>query len=167
MDSDNRDKLYIGRAKNELDLAKAIFKLSNTEELKIDFELKKDSTFFSNVICNSYYCIFYSAKGFLENRNIITKPPEEHKKTLEEFEKLALSGEIDIELLKIYKTIAMKAETLLSIFIEEKSKRGTYTYKKLPQANLEPAQESLNNAEIFLKNINLIIKNKSEENYKK
>jgi len=36
---------------------------------------------------------------------------------------------------------------------------------KLPQANLEPAGESLNNSEKFFKNINLMIHNK-EDNYK-
>ena len=60
MDSDRKEILYIERAKNEPDLAKAIFKLSNDNELKAEFELKEDSTFFSNVISNSYYCIFYS-----------------------------------------------------------------------------------------------------------
>ncbi len=74
------------------------------------------------------------------------------------FMKLTLSGEIDIELLKIYKSIVVKADELLGIFIKERSKRGKFTYKKLPQANLEPAKESIKNAEFFLKNINLIIK---------
>jgi len=62
--------------------------------------------------------------------------------------------------LLIYKSIFIKAEELLGIFQKEKSKRGTYTYFKLPQSNLEPAKESLENAEKFLKNINLIIQRK-------
>ena len=53
MDTDNRDILYLDRAKNELDLAKAIFKLSTDKVLKIDFELKEDISFYSNVI---FYC---------------------------------------------------------------------------------------------------------------
>ncbi len=158
MDLDPKAALYIERAKNELDLAKAIFKLSTEQRLKLEFELKEDSTFFSNVISNSYYCIFYSAKSLLQSKNIVTNPPEEHKKTLEEFEKLALSGEIDVELLEIYKSIVIKADELLGIFRKEKSKRGKFTYKKLPQANLEPARESLDNAEKFFKNINLMVK---------
>ena len=162
MDSDRKEVLYIERAKNELDLAKAIFKLSTDTKLKSEFELKEDSTFFSNVISNSYYCIFYSAKALLQTKNIITNPPEEHRKTLDEFEKLTLSGEIDFELLKIYKEIVIKADELLGIFRKEKSKRGQFTYKKLPQANLEPAKESLNNAEKFFKNINLMLQNKEE-----
>jgi len=162
MDSDRKEILYIQRAKNELDLAKAIFKLSTDTKLKSEFELKEDSTFFSNVISNSYYCIFYSAKALLQSKNIITNPPEEHRKTLDEFEKLTLSGEIDFELLKIYREIVIEADELLGIFRREKSKRGKFTYKKLPQANLEPANESLNNAEKFFKNINLMLQDKQD-----
>ena len=158
MDLDHKEKIYLERAKNELSLAKTIFKISVTDKLKIEFELKEDTTFFSNVIGNAYYCIFYSAKALLYFKNISTVPPEEHKKTLEEFEKLALSGEIDMELLKIYKSIVVKADELLGIFRKEKSKRGRFTYKQLPQSNLEPAKESIENAEKFIKNIKLIVR---------
>ena len=158
MDSDHREILYLERARNELDLAKAIFTLSTNSALKLDFELKEDATFFSNVISNSYYCIFYSAKAFLYIKGIKIEMPDEHKKTLEEFEKMTLSGEIDVELLRIYQSIVVQADELLGIFKREKSKRGEFTYKKLPQANFDPAKESLKNAEVFLKNINLIVR---------
>ena|SRR3989344_8089292 len=151
MVSDRKEILYIERSKNELDLAKAIFKLSTSNKLKKEFELKEDSTFFSNVIATAYYCIFYAAKSLLESKNIVTQPPEEHKKTLEEFEKLALSGIIDVELLKIYKSITIKADELLGIFRKEKSKRGQFTYKKLPQANMVVADESLSMQRDFLR----------------
>src|SRR3989344_9204317 len=157
MDSEHKEKTYVERTKNELDLARAVFKLSTTNKLKLEFELRENSTFFSNVISSSYYCIFYSAKALLYIRGILTKPPEEHKKTLEKFEKLAVSGEIDAELLLIYKSIVVKADELLGIFRKEKSKRGKFTYRKLPQANLEPAKESLDNAVKFFKNINLML----------
>jgi len=160
MDSDRKEILYLNRAKNELDLASAVFKISTEVKFKADLELKKDSTFFSNVICISYYCIFYSAKALLYTKRIITFPPEEHRKTLKEFEKLATSGQIDKELVQIYKDIVVKAEELLGIFVKEKSKRGKFTYRTLPQANLEPAKESLQNAEKFYKNINLLIRKK-------
>ncbi|MEK6824036.1 MAG: hypothetical protein AABY06_03290 [Nanoarchaeota archaeon] len=160
MDSDNKEILYLDRAKNELDLAKSIFKISIETKLKLDLELKENSTFFSNVISNAYYCIFYSAKAFLFKEGIITSVPDEHNKTLREFEKLAISGKIDKKLLKIYEDVFIKAEELLGIFIKEKSKRGKFTYKTLPQTNLEPAKESLENAEKFYKNINLLIKKK-------
>jgi len=158
MVSGSKEILYLERAKNELELAKAVFRLSTDRRLKAEFELKEDSTFFSNVIGNAYYCIFYSAKALLQSRNITTEPPEEHKKTLDEFEKLVLSGEIDAELLTIYKSIVVKADELLGIFVREKSKRGDFTYKKLPQANIEPARESLANAEKFFKNMNMILR---------
>ncbi|MFH0831356.1 MAG: hypothetical protein V1886_00605 [archaeon] len=162
MDLMDRAKLYLQRAKNELNLARAIFKLSCEEKLKTEFELTADSTFFSNVIANSYYCIFYSAKAILASRGIRTFPPEEHKKTLNEFEKLVDSGKIDIELLRIYKSIVVKAEELLNIFQKEKGKRGKFTYQKLPQANLQPARESLDNAEKFFRNIYLIIEKETK-----
>lgn len=160
MVSEFNEVLFLDRAKNELDLAKAIFKLSNEPRLKVEFEIKEDATFFSNVISNSYYCIFYSAKAFLYTKGIRTKVPEEHRKTLDHFEEFVKSGEIDKELLIIYKDVVVKAEELLGIFIKEKGKRGEFTYKKLPQANKDPAKESLERAEKFLHNINLIIKNK-------
>ena len=154
----HEEAIYLDRAKNELDLAKAIFLLSNNNRLKLEFELKEDSTFYSNVISAAYYCIFYSAKAFLNSKGIITKMPDEHKKTLDEFGKLALFGEIDMQLLKIYKSAIVKADELLGIFKLEKEKRGNFTYKKLSQANFEPAKESLNNAEFFFRNINLMLR---------
>jgi uncharacterized protein (UPF0332 family) len=156
----DRSVLYIQRAKNELDLAKAIFKLSTNKKIKMELELKEDLTFFSNVICNSYYCIFYSAKALLQSKNITTRPPEEHKKTLKEFKKLVISGEIDRSLLKIYESETVRANELLGIFRKEKRKRGKFTYQKLPQANLKPAKESADNAEKFYRNINMLLEHR-------
>ena len=166
MDSDRKEILYLERAKNELDLAMAIFKLSTNPKIKLELELKDDATFYSNVIGNSYYCVFYAAKALLYSKNIVTVVPEEHRKTLEEFEKLTYSGEIDVELLTIYKSMVIKADELLGIFKTEKAKKGKFTYQKLPQVNQQPAQESLNNAEIFFKNINLMILNKQKKGEK-
>lgn len=73
---------------------------------------------------------------------------------------MTLSGEIDVELLKIYRAMVIKADALLGIFKTEKCKRGKFTYRKLPQANLGPAKESMANAEKFFKNINLIVQKK-------
>jgi uncharacterized protein (UPF0332 family) len=161
MDSELKHLLYLDRSKNELDLAKAIFKISKESSLKLELELKENTTFYSNVISTSYYSIFYAAKALLAQKGISTEAPEEHRKTLDEFEKLVNKGIIDMELLKIYKSIVVKADELLGIFVKEKSKRGQFTYKKLPQANMEPAQESLSNAEKFFKNINLLLKKPS------
>ena len=82
MVSDHKEKLYIQRARNELSLAKVIFKISTNDKQKPEFELKEDTTFFSNVISQAYYCIFYSAKALLHYKGIETKSPEEHKKLL-------------------------------------------------------------------------------------
>lgn len=147
------------RAENELDLAGAIFRISRDDGLKGALELKPDSTFYSNVISICYYCVFYSAKALLLNEGIATRPPEEHRKTYEEFSRMVESGKIDYELLRIYKAMIVRAEELLGIFRREKKKRGKFTYQKLPQANRQPAMESLENAKKFFKNIYLMLEN--------
>jgi len=153
-------ELYLQRAENELVAAQMLFDVSNNPALqKEQFKLEKDFTFYSAVISHSYYCIFYSAKAILVGEGIKTEAPEVHRKTLEEFEKkLVKTGKLDVELLKIYQKIIVRAEELLGIFSKEKGKRGEFTYQKLPQANKEPAKESLDNASFFFKNINKIIR---------
>ena len=149
-------ELYIQRAENELVIAQMLFEISSNQILqKEQFKLEKDFTFYSTVIGHSYYSIFYSAKAILIKNGIKTEAPEVHKKTLEAFEKYLVStGKLDMELLKIYQRMIVRADALLGIFSIEKRKRGEFTYQKLPQANQEPAQESLNNASFFFKNIN-------------
>ena len=156
----DESELYIQRAENELVAAQMLFDISSNPKLqKEQFKLEKDFTFYSTVISHSYYCIFYSAKAILIKEGIKTEAPEIHKKTLEAFETyLVKTGKLDVELLKIYKKMIVRAEELLEIFSREKGKRGEFTYKKLPQANKEPAKESLDNASLFFKNINKIIR---------
>ena len=55
-------------------------------------------------------------------KGIKVTAPEEHKKSFEEFKKLVESGELDVELLRIYQEALVKAEYLLGIFKEEKRK---------------------------------------------
>lgn len=152
-------ELYIQRAENELIVAQMLFEVSSNGALqKEQFKLEKDFTFYSTVITHSYYCIFYASKAILIKNNIKTNAPEVHKKTLEAFDTyLVATGKLDIELLKIYQKMVIRADALLHIFSWEKRKRGEFTYQKLPQANKEPAQESLNNASFFFKNINKIL----------
>ncbi|MBI2144105.1 HEPN domain-containing protein [Candidatus Woesearchaeota archaeon] len=151
-------ELYLQRAENELVAAQLLFDVSSNPTLqKEQFKLEKDFTFYSSVISHSYYCIFYSAKAILIRNGIKTEAPEVHRKTLEAFEtSLVRTGKPDVELLKIYRKIIVRAEELLGIFSKEKGKRGQFTYQKLPQANMEPAKESLDNASFFFKNINQI-----------
>ena len=153
-------ELYLQRAENELVAAQLLFEVSSNPLLqKEQFKLEKEFTFYSAVISHSYYSIFYSAKAILIKNNIKTEAPEVHKKTLEAFEKYLVStGKLDMELLKIYRKMVVRADALLGIFSMEKRKRGEFTYQKLPQANKEPAQESLNNASFFFKNINKILR---------
>ena len=156
----DESELYLQRAENELVAAQMLFDISSNPKLqKEQFKLEKDFTFYSNVINHSYYCIFYSAKAILIKEGIKTGTPEVHKKTLEAFETyLVKTGKLDVDLLKIYKEIIIKADKLLGIFSKERGKRGEFTYQKLPQANKEPAKESLDNSSLFFKNINKIIR---------
>ncbi len=55
-----------------------------------------------------------------------------------------------IELLRIYKKLMVRAETLLSIFELERSKRTRFAYHRIGQANQEPAKESVDNAGTYL-----------------
>ena len=152
MDSDT--KLYLQRAQNELKLADIVMQISINKEIQIKIpEVDNPDTYFSSVITHSYYSIFYTAKAYLIIKGIITKAPEEHKKTYEEFKKLVSQGVVDEELLKLYEEVLIKAEKLLGIFKIEKKKRGEFTYQRIAQANFEPAKESLENAKTFLKHI--------------
>ena len=62
---DIKIKGYLDSAENELVLADANFLLSTNEEAKIKLGVSLNKTFFNNVISESYYTIFYSAKAFL------------------------------------------------------------------------------------------------------
>mgnify|MGYP001595750321 CR=1 FL=1 len=151
-------KLYIHRAENEIKLAEIIFIIS--KELNIQeevFKVNDPETYYSAVITHSYYSIFYGAKAYLAKKEIKVSAPEEHKKAFEEFKKFVESGELDIELLKIYQEALVRAEYLLGLFKEEKNKRGEFTYRIMPQANKEPAKESLEHAKTFFKHIFAIL----------
>jgi len=113
---DSKAKLYLERAENEFRLSKAIFNLSKIEKIKVQLEANPNDTFYSAVISHCYYSIFYSAKAILLIKNIETKSPEIHKKTFEEFKKNFVdNGELDTELLKIYKKMIIRADELLHL----------------------------------------------------
>jgi len=155
---DSLVNLYLQRAENERDLAKALLDVSQNDNLKLTLDLTQGITFYSAVISHSYYCIFYCAKALLLTKNIKTDFPEIHKKTLDESKKHFVdTGILDVELLKIYNSMIIRADELLELFKAEKQKRGKFTYQKLPQANLEPAKESVEHAFKFFKNISKIV----------
>ena len=156
---DSMVKIYLDRSLNELSQAKLLFAISNDNEKKQEFQIEEEMTFYSGAISHAYYSIFYSAKAILLTKGIKTTAPEVHKKTYEAFkEKFVDSGIIDSELLMIYEKMIVKADELLQIFKDEKWKRGNFTYNTIPQANKNPAEESLANAKLFVSNIVKVIK---------
>ena len=151
---DSKVKLYLKRARTEMNMATLLLKTSSNKILS-DFGIPEDETFYSGVISHCYYSIFYSAKAMLLSKNIETEAPEVHKKILGSFkEQFIDSGIFDMRLLLIYKKMIVKAEILLEIFKIEKKKRGNFTYNTIAQANLEPANESIENAKTFFKHYN-------------
>ena len=150
---DFEHKIYLARAENELNLSIMIQKISDNTKMQIETFGMKESTYYSATISHAYYSIFYAAKAYLLLRGIKTHAPEEHKKSFNEFSKLVYIGTVDVELLKIYQNMLIKADTLLHIFELEKGKRGRFTYKRIPQANQEPALESIKNAQTFFKSM--------------
>jgi len=154
---DSKAKLYLKRARTEIYLATLLLKISNNKILN-DFDIPEEETFYSGVISHCYYSIFYSAKAMLLTKNIDPEAPEVHKKTVDAFKKNFIdNGILDMKLLLIYKKMIIKAESLLEIFKEEKKKRGNFTYNTIAQANLDPANESLEHAKTFFKHCSAYI----------
>ncbi|MBI4447656.1 HEPN domain-containing protein [Candidatus Woesearchaeota archaeon] len=154
---DIKVKGYLERAENELVLANANFSLSTNNDVKLKLGISMDKTFFNNVISESYYAIFYCAKAFLISLGIKTEPPEEHKKTYEEFKKIVESKKLDRQLAEIYEEESGKAETLLKIFFDEKRNRGRFTYNVNANANKPFAESSIKNAKFFCSTIKHLI----------
>ena len=147
-------KLYLERADNELAQAELLFKISLNPEMQRQFELPQRYTFYSGAISHAYYAIFNSAKAILAEHGVKTSSPNVHQATFEAFEKhLVKSGKLDFKLLRIYKAMLIRADDLLGIFKIEKRKRGNFTYHVLPQANKEPAEQSVKNGNTFYKHI--------------
>jgi len=148
---DSKAKMFLNRSRNEMNASILLLNSSNNELLN-QFGIPKEETFYSATISHCYYSIFYCAKAMLLNLGIETYAPEVHKKTYDEFKKRLIdTGILDAGLFIIYRSVMVRAEILLKIFEEEKRKRGKFTYQTIPQANLQPAEESLANAKIFFK----------------
>ena len=155
---DSKVDMYLKRSKTELETAQILFKISEDKEIKKNFEILEDATYYSGVISHAYYGIFYSAKSMLLSKNIETTAPSVHKKTFDSFKKEFIdSGVLNAKLLMIYKKMITRAETLLGIFKSEKKKRGEFTYNTIPQANVDPANESIKNAKEFIKHCHMCL----------
>ncbi len=151
---DSQVALFIERARNEIVVATRLKIMSEDEDIKKLLKIEKGETFYSSVISHSYYAIFYAAKAVLLAKGIKTSPPEVHRKTFDAFKKnLVDTGTLDVKLLEIYKKLVIRADALLEIFKSEKWKRGHFTYNTIPQANKEPAEDSVKNAQLFVSNI--------------
>ena len=155
---DSMVNIFLKRAENELITAEKLRQLSEDKRAKEFMKVPEAMTFFSSVISHSYYVIFYAAKAILLTKGIETSSPEVHKKTFEEFKRNFVdTGILDMKLLEIYRKMVVRADELLEIFKDEKWKRGNYTYNTIPQANKEPADDSLKNAIFFVSNIEKVI----------
>lgn len=160
---DLKAELFLKRSDNELLLAEKIMVLSGDKNTKDFLKIPEDTTFYSSVIAHSYYAIFYAAKALLLTRKISTASPDIHKKTFDAFkEEFVDTGILDVKFLEIYQKLVIRADKLLEIFKDEKWKRGNFTYTTIPQANKEPADDSVRNAKTFVSNIMKVI----EKNHK-
>ena len=121
------------------------------------FHICSTLTFYSAVISHSYYAMFYMAKSYLAHKGITIKAPNEHKKVCDAFRSFVNSGELDVELWRVYEQNLIRADSLLHIFDVERKKRGSFTYQKLAQANKEPANQSLHNARFFLRHLYAVL----------
>ncbi|MDD5651108.1 MAG: hypothetical protein PHF86_11945 [Candidatus Nanoarchaeia archaeon] len=158
---DSEVRLLLDRADNELITAKALKRISEEIDLKNNLSIPERTTFYSAVISHAYYSIFYSAKAALLSKGIKISAPFIHNKAYDKFKKTFVdSGKLDIHILEVYETALVRAEDLLQIMKDEKIKRGKFTYKTLPQANKDPAEESINNATLFVSHIkNMLMPN--------
>ena len=155
---DSMANLFNKRAENELVIAEKLKEMSEDDKVREFMQIQHDMTFYSAVISHAYYSIFYGAKAILLTKSITTSAPEVHRKTLDAFKQHFVdTGILDVKLLEIYKKLVLRADELLGIFREEKQKRGDFTYKTIPQANKEPAEDSIKNAKIFVSNIRKVI----------
>ncbi len=155
---DLMEEIYIKRAENEIVAAEKLKEMSEDSKTREFMQVPDDMTFYSAAISHSYYSIFYAAKALLLTKGIKTSSPDVHKRTLDAFkEHFVDTGVLDVKLLEIYRKLVIRADELLDIFRGEKQKRGDFTYKTIPQANKEPADDSVKNAKIFVSNIRKVI----------
>ncbi len=160
---DLKDETLIERAEHEIVISELLNQLSINSPEKASLNVPSDTTFYSAVISHAYYAIFYSAKYYLLSRGIVIPVQGQHNFVYQRFKKLAKTGELDKELLEIYKNVKVKAETLLLILEDEEEKRTEYTYKTYPQANKEPAEKSIENANFFVSHIREFVKKKNKK----
>ncbi len=158
----NRISLMFNKAQNNLKIARTIFNISINTELKEILKLKESDSFFDWTIQAAYYSMFHAVNALLATKKIKITLIETHRATLYAFGKhFILNKELAEELFIMYGETEEKAIALFSSLAEEKKKRGFSAYERLSKMNIEPAKESLENAQEFVKTIGEILtKNK-------
>ncbi len=162
---DSTIDLFIKRADNELVLTAIVNRISQETSLKKDvFKIAEELTFYSAVIEHAYYAIFHSAKAYLISQGItFANKQGQHQKVYHKFRLLVKKDVVDKSLLAMYEEVKGRADELLGILHDERKKRGEFTYEKLPQANREPAEQSLINARHFVSHIKSFIEKHKEK----
>ena len=157
-----RIHLMFDKAQNNLKIGRAIFTISQDNKLKDLLKLREDDTFYDWVIQASYYAMFHAVNALLATKKIKILKIDVHRSALYAFCKsFIINKELEEELFFIYEEAEEKALELFASLSEEKKKRGFSAYERLSKMNIEPAKESLEHAQEFLKVIRNILANKN------
>lgn len=157
-----RIHLMFGKAQNNLKIGKAILNISTNNKLKEMLKLRNEDTFFDWTIQASYYAMFHAVNALLSTKKIKISRINVHKATLYAFAKhFILNKELEEELFVMYEEAEQKALKLFSSLAEEKRKRGFTAYERLSRMNIEPARESIENAQEFLKVVGELLSKKN------
>jgi uncharacterized protein (UPF0332 family) len=148
---------YLGKAENNLVLAKHVYELSTHACLRDAMNLEKDMTFLGEVVSLSYYSIFYAAKAYTISNGIKTCPPNEHVDLHEALERDLHSRWFGENPREVCEALMIDSRKLSDIFLYEKAKRGSSTYEPASKVRLRNAEISIENAEIFLISINYLL----------
>mgnify|MGYP001226880388 CR=1 FL=1 len=153
--------LMFGKAQNNLKIAKSIFEISNSKNIKSTLKLREQDTFYDWTIQASYYAMFHAVNALLATKKIKISN-RVHVSTYYAFGKHFINtNDLADDLFIMYGETEEKAQALFSSLAEEKRKRGYAAYERLPKMNIEPAQESINNAQELLSVIaDILSKNK-------
>lgn len=156
-----RIHLMFSKAQNNLKIGRSIFEISKNKKIKGLLKLKDNDTFFDWVIQASYYAMFHAVNALLATKRVKISRINVHKSALYAFGKhFIITEELAEELYVMYDEAEQKALELFSSLAEEKRKRGFTAYERLSKMNMEPAKESIEHAQEFLRIIGGILTKK-------
>lgn len=158
---------FLNNAKNSLDSAKLLFRISTEDKLKNMLGFP-DFNGFLWVINSSYYSMFYTARALLENEGIKIKTDLSIHSVV--FDALVyyfyLTGKLEKKFIEEFSEAKAevaellgkeKAKELVEDYFYEKGKRGTFTYKIGAIAMQNKSQTSLERAKRFNEEIRKMI----------